>query len=247
MNSVDPRVKWFHERRFCLRDGDAPELTRASGDSGFVAHLVACTHGATGWDWSFRLVKPGHGWAFVSDGRLSLFLDEPGQYVPEDAKVGDLVAVRLPRARENLHPHRFTLFGGQGGPTVGQGFRKLFLPIAWDVAPLLVETFSGRAGDGLRFGLYVANSPLDYARADAAVLDVGRADESAVLKVLEAFAAAHPTAFQKRGLPYGTQVGPLGLPTAEAFSQADLADGYGWRRSREAVQAGEMDRLASLR
>lgn len=238
MSSVDPKVKWFHARRFCLRDGDGPELARASGDSGFVAHLTACTHGATGWDWSFRLVKPGHGWAFASDGRLSLFLDEPGQYVPDDAKVGDLVAVRLPRARENLHPHRFTLFGGQGGPTVGHGFRKLFLPIAWEVAPVLVETLAGRAGDGLRFGLYVANAPLDYARADAAVLDVGQADESAVVKVLEAFAAANPTAFGRRGLPHGTQAGPLGLPMAEAFSKADLADGYGWRRSKEAVQAG---------
>lgn len=235
---VDPRVKWFHTRRFCLREADGPELSRASGDSGFVAHLTASTHGATGWDWSFHLVKPGHGWAFASDGRLSVFLDEPGQYVPDDAKVGDLVAVRLPRARENLHPHRFTLYGGQGGPTVGHGFTKLFLPIAWEVAPVLVETFADRAGDGLRFGLYVANSPANYVRADAAVLDVGQADAAAVVKVLEAFLAANPAAFARRGLPYGTQEGPLQLPIAEAHSKQDLADGYGWRRSREAVQAG---------
>jgi hypothetical protein len=237
-SGVDPRVKWFHGRRFCLREGDGPELARASGDSGFVAHLTACTHGATGWDWSFRLVKPGRGWAFASDGRLSLFLDEPGQYVPEDAKVGDLVAVRLPRARENLHPHRFTLYGGQGGPTVGHGYKKLFVPIAWEMAPVLVETFAARAGDGLRFGLYVANTSADYARADAAVIDVGGADEAAVVKVLEDFQRANPTAFARRGLPHGTQLGPLELPVAEAFTRADLADGYGWRRSREAVQAG---------
>jgi hypothetical protein len=237
VTGVDPKVKWFHARRFCLRDDDGPDLSRASGESGFVAHLTACTRGATGWDWSFRLVKPGHGWAFASDGRLSLFLDEPGQYVPEEAKVGDLVAVRLPRARENLHPHRFTLFGGQGGPTVGHGYLKLFLPITWEVAPALVETMAGRAGDGLRFGLYVANAPKDYARADAAVLDVGQSDAAAVVKVLESFVGATPAAFAPRGLPYGTQAGPLDLPMAEAFSKADLADGYGWRRSKEAVQA----------
>jgi hypothetical protein len=234
----DPRVKWFHTRRFCLQETDGPQSPRASGDSGFVAHLAASTHGATGWDWSFRLVKPGHGWAFASDGRLSVFLDEPGQYVPDDAKVGDLVAVRLPRARENLHPHRFTLFGGQGGPTVGHGYKKFFLPVAWEVAPVLVETFAGRAGDGLRFGLYVSNAPSDYGRADAAVIDVGASDEAAVLKVLDTFAGANPAAFGRRGLPWGTQLGPMGLPMAEAFTRADLCDGYGWRRSREAVQAG---------
>jgi hypothetical protein len=238
VTTADPALQRFHAQRFALRDGEAPHLARASGDSGFVAHLSACTHGATGWDWSFRLVKPGHGWAFASDGRLSLFLDEPGQYVPEDAKVGDLVAVRLPRARENLHPHRFTLYGGQGGPTVGRAFTKLFLGIDWEVAPQLVERLAGRAGDGLRFALYVANSPADYARADAAVIDVGTSDEAGLVKALEAFTAAHPGAVRARGLPHGTRRGPLGLPTAEGLSRADLADGFGWRCSREALRAG---------
>jgi hypothetical protein len=54
-------VRWFHSRRFKLRPGEGPDLNRASGDSGFVAHLTACTQGATGWDWSFRLVRPGVG------------------------------------------------------------------------------------------------------------------------------------------------------------------------------------------
>lgn len=233
MSAPDPRVKWFHDTRFCLRERDAPPLPRASGDSGFVAHLAACTHGATGWDWSFRLVKPGHGWAFASDGRLSLFLDEPGQYVPDDAKVGDLVAVRLPRARENLYPHRFTLFGGQGGPTIGRGYLKLFLRLDWEVAPALVEYFAGRAGDRLRFGLSVANEPRDYARADGAVFDVGRSDEDALVEALGGFAQTHPGVLEVRGLPHGTQPGPLGLPSATATTRADLADGFGWRISRD--------------
>ena len=97
--STDPKVKWFHSRRFKLRQGEGPELNRASGDSGFVAHLTACTQGATGWDWSFRLVRTGAGWAFVSDGKLTVFVDEPGQYVPAEAKSGEVVALRLPRAR----------------------------------------------------------------------------------------------------------------------------------------------------
>ena len=137
--TTDPRVRWFHDRLFCLRQGETPTLSRASGDSGFVAHLSSSTHGATGWDWSFKLSKRGEGWSFAHDGKLTVFLDEPGAFVPADAKVGDMVAVRLPRARETLYPHRFTVHGGQGGPVVGHGFTKLFIPVTFE----LMVLFSG--------------------------------------------------------------------------------------------------------
>jgi hypothetical protein len=220
---------------FCLREGLPPVLPRASGDSGFVAHLASSTHGATGWDWSFRLVRQGVGWTFVSDGKLTLFLDEPGQFVPADAKSGDQVAVRLPRARENLFPHRFTLHGGQGGPVVSQGYVKMFIPVTFEAASGLVEALSSRWGDQLRFGLHVCNAPADFNRADSAIIDVGPHDERGVVKVLEAFWRQHPSAFVKRGRPYGTQDGPLGFPKAQTTIRADLADGYGWRRCQEAV------------
>ncbi len=249
--STDPRVRQFHSRRFSLRVGEPPDLSRASGDSGFVAHLTASTHGATGWDWSFRLVKSSAAvhagnktslaqseWAFISDGKLSVFVDEPGQYVPSDARPGDQVALRLPRARENLFPHRFTLNGGQGPVVVGQGFTKFFLSFAFELAGPLVETFASRLGDQLRFSLAVSNSPLDFAKADAAVLDVGANDLAGVTKVLEAFAVAHPRGLVSRGLPQGTQPGPLGLPIATVVARADVADGYGWRRATEAISAG---------
>ena len=236
-DGTDPRVRWFHSRRFKLRPDEGPELHRASGDSGFVAHLTATTQGATGWDWSFRLVRPGRDWAFVSDGKLTVFVDEPGQYVPADAKPGDVVALRLPRARENLHPHRFSLCGGQGSCVVGHGFAKLFLPITYAAAPALVEACASKAADQLRFTLHVANSPLDYERADAAVLDVGPQDEPGMLRLLEAFLREHPDALVGRGVPYGTLPGPLHLARAEAKDRSDLCDGYGWRRSAEAVAA----------
>lgn len=235
---VDPRVRWFFEHRFCLREGASPEQGRASGDSGFVAHLTAMTHGATGWDWSFKLVKPGPTWVFVSDGRLSLFLDEPGQYVPADARLHDAVAVRMPRARENLYPHRFTLHGGQGGPVVGSsGFTKFFLPVTYEAAPRLVEACAGRLADQLRFGLCVANHGNDFARADAAMVDVGPSDEAGVVKLLEAFVKANPDALARRGRPFGTAEGPLGLAKTHGATRADLADGYGWRRAHEAAAA----------
>lgn len=232
----DPRVRWFHSRGFCLRAGDPPDLPRASGDSGFVAHLAASTHGATGWDWSFRLVRPGNGWAFVSDGRLTLFLDEPNQYVPAEARPQDLVAVRLPRARENLYAHRFTLYGGQGGVVLGPRFSKFFVPIRFESASSMVDHFSGKGGDTLRFSLHIANAPADFERADSAVIDVGSSDEPGVTKLLESFARTYPEAFKVRGMPHSTVPGILGLPKGEASGRADVGDGFGWRVSAEAAQ-----------
>ena len=238
-DSADPRVSGFHSRRFCLRPGDEPELARASGDSGFVAHLSACTHGATGWDWAFRLVRTGPGWGFVGDGRLTLFVDEPGHYVPADAKVGDAVAVRLPRARENLWPNRFSVHGGQGGPGSSHPYAKIYLPVKFTAAPALVESFASRLADQLHFGLYVSNAPADFERADSAVVDVSLRDEVGVVRVLDAFLTAHPDALASFAPPHGTTPGPLGLARAEAGpGRADLCDGYGWRRSHEAIAAG---------
>lgn len=237
--TTDPRVRWFHDRLFCLRQGETPTLSRASGDSGFVAHLSSSTHGATGWDWSFKLSKRGEGWSFAHDGKLTVFLDEPGAFVPADAKVGDMVAVRLPRARETLYPHRFTVHGGQGGPVVGHGFTKLFIPVTFESAALLVEAFSSKWADQLRFGLSVANAPTDFSRADSAVVDVAPGDEPGIVKLIDAFLRLHPKALVARGLPYGTAQGPLGLPKAEGKGRIDLADGFGWRKSAEgATQPG---------
>ena len=242
---VDPRVRLFHSQRFTLRSGLEPVLPRASGDSGFVAHLSACTRGATGWDWSFRLVKAGTGWSFISDGKLSVFVDEPGQYVPVDAKPSEQVALRLPRARENLYPHRFTLCGGQGPAVIGHGFTKVFLPVSFEQAPTLVEAFASRLGDQLRFSLSVANSPQDFERADSALIDVGAADQGGVMRALESFALGHPAAFRLRGLPYGTRTGPLGLPVGQGVDRGDLCDGFGWRKAQDAVAAGDSE--ANLR
>ncbi len=210
----DERVKSFRDRMFCLRSVAAPNLQRASGDSGFVTHLSMSTHGATGWDWSFRLLRQGAGWSFVSDGKLTLFLDEPGQFVPTDATPGSQVAVRLPRARENLFPHRFTLHGGQGGPVLPHGYAKLFLPVTYEAAASLVEAFSSRWADQLRFGLHVANASPDFDRADSAIVDVGPQDEAGVIKLLDAYLRQHPKAFAPKGRPYGTVDGPLGFPRA---------------------------------
>ena len=55
-------------------------------------------------------------------------------------------------------------------------------------------------------------------------------DRAAVTKLLAALV--------HRGLPHGTEAGPLGLARAVGQGKADLVDGYGWRRSHEAVASG---------
>ncbi len=229
MRASESKVRSLRDKAFSLRESSAPRLVRASGDSGFVAHLVRSTRGATGWDWSFRMLKNGRDSATVTDGRVTVFLDEPGQFVPTHAKTNELVALRLPRARENLFPHRFTLYGGQGGVTTSGAFAKVFVPVTVEAAPLLIEAFAGRLADPLRFALSVSNSPVDYDRADSAIFDIPEKEEGDVLKVLEKFLALHPKAIVPRGVPLSTIVGRLNLPRATGQGRSDLADGYSTR------------------
>jgi hypothetical protein len=98
-----------------------------------------------------------------------------------------------------------------------------------------VEACSSKWADPLRFSLYVANSPHDFERADSAIIDVGPDDEPGVVRVLEAFVRQYPSALAPRGVPYATTPGPMSLGRTEVKDKTDLCDGFGWRRSEEAV------------
>ena len=235
---LDPRLRGLHSQKFCLRRGDPPPKSRASGDSAFVSHLNACTQGATGWDWSFRLVSVSREVAWVTDGKVRLYVDEPRQYVPATAKPGDQVALRLPRIRENLFPGRFTLNGGQGPVVIGESYTKFFLPLSFEAAPLMVEMACSKPSDQLRFSLHIVNSPADYERVDTGVIDVGAADLQGIVRLLQAFQQSHPGLLTPKGNPFATVPGPLGFPVATAAGRADLADGYGWRRVSESLARG---------
>ena len=138
-------ASWMLTQWFFRRVGAAIKPGRASGDSGWVSHLQSLTRGAGGWDPGYTLVRVGESdgftgrqgkWAFVSDGRLSLFLDEPGQFTPPNAALGAQVSVRVPRARENLVPHRFTLLGSNGKAPVGEKMSKVFVAATLEGAAL---------------------------------------------------------------------------------------------------------------
>ncbi len=241
---------WMLSHWFFRRVGTAPRGGRASGDSGWVAHLQALTRGASGWEPGYTLVSAGESdgvsgrrgqWAFVSDGRLSLFLDEPGQFSPPAARPGDKVSVRVPRARENLHPHRFTLLGAQGGAQI-EPLVKLFVAATLEGAAQLVGSLSGRSADGLRFSLFVGNEPRDFQRADNLVLEVGARDEQAGLKLLSEFFRGQPARLLPLPAPLQTQPVFPGFARAEVNAREEVADGF-FRRRADHLAAGVLDAL----
>ena len=242
---------WMLSRWFFRRIGTAPRAGRASGDSGWVAHLQSLTRGASGWEPGYTLVRVGDSdavtgrrgqWAFVSDGRLSLFLDEPGQFAPPTAVPGDRVAVRVPRARENLVPHRFTLLGNQGAPASSEPMVKLFVSGTLDGAAQWVAHLSARAVDALRFSLFLGNEPRDFQRTDNIVLDVAARDEVASLKVLSEFFRGQPARLLPLPAPLNTQPVFPGVARAETSGREDVADGF-FRRRADQLAAGVLDGL----
>ncbi len=240
---------WMLSRWLARRPGNPPRGGRASGDSGWVAHLQSLTRGASGWEPGYTLVRLGESdgvtgrrgqWAFVSDGRLSLFLDEPGQYSPPAARPGEKVAVRVPRARENLTPHRFTLLGNHGAPQPGEKMSKLFVAATLDGAAQLVATLSARSADGLRFALFVGNEPRDFDRTDNVVMDVAARDEPAAVKLLTEFFRGGKLNAAKAPLQAAAIV--PGMAKAETIAREDAGDGF-FRRRADHLAATVLDAL----
>ncbi|MBX7099907.1 MAG: hypothetical protein K1X89_19480 [Myxococcaceae bacterium] len=217
---------------------------RASGDSGWVAHLSSLTRGAHGWEPGYRLTKQGQlegpwgsKYAYVSNGTITLYLDEPGQLHPADAHVGDPVAARVPRARENLTPHRFTLLGGQGGPRPNEARVKLFLGATLEGATALVQLLATRAVDPLAFALSVGNEPRELERADSVVLDLPPRDEVPVTRLVLDAVRANPGWVRHQPAPLFTRQVAPGVARADTRHAADDADGYGWRWSYHLADA----------
>lgn len=217
---------------------------RASGDSGWVSHLSSLTRGAHGWEPGYTLVRQGQGdgpwggkFSYVNNGIVTLYLDEPGQLHPGDARIGDPVSARVPRARENLTPHRFTLLGGQGGPRAGEPRVKLFLCATLDGSASLVQLLASRAADPLAFSLSVGNEPRELDRCDAVVLDIPPRDEVGVTRLVVDAVRSHPAWVLAESAPLFTRAVVPGVARADTRHAADDADGYGWRWSYHLADA----------
>jgi HopA1 effector protein family len=192
--------------------------------------LAQTARGAVGWETGFKLVKVGAGWAFASNGQLCLFLDEAGQYTPRDARLGEGVAVQVPRVRENLVPLRLTLQGGAGGCEHGEPFVKLFVAATTVGARMVLEALAARPSESLAFSAYVCNEPKDYARADTVVVDVPRVFEASVVRLLGEAARASPDGLRPL-VPLFARELMRGISRAEALGREDKADGFGLRRA----------------
>lgn len=238
--------QFVHSRFFCRRKGAVPPKGRASGDSAWVYELSNAVRGAVAWEPGFKVTQAGGTWVFVSNGRISLFLDEPGQVLPTPAKEGQAVSVRLPRLRENLHPYRMTVRGGRGGVSGAEPFSKLFVSVNQGGAVSWARHLVSRGSEKLAFEAALVNAPDDYDRLDTLVVDVPRRDEEAVTRWLREFARTHVYTVR-----VGTPLFAAGLDVgiscaAGTLGPEDVADGYGKRQSGaladavwEGVLAGE--------
>jgi len=200
---------------------------RASGEPAFVAALTAAAHGAACWEPGWRVVKSDESWAFVSNGRLNVFVDDRACLEPRGAADGAAVQVRLPCARENLAPGFFYLFGRAGPIDRQAGHLKLYLNLAPAGAAPLVEALArGPRLERLKFEAKVANSPAAYCRVDTALLYVEPPSYAGLLGFLRGLRRSHP-AWWREGTPlFARELGtglalaevPPGLP-AESFGR----------------------------
>jgi hypothetical protein len=209
----------FYSRYFSRWQPLAHQRTRysdrASGEPAFVAALTAAAHGASCWEPGWRVVKSDPSWAFVSNGRLNVFVDDRCQLEPSGALDGAAVQVRLPCARENLAPGFFYLFGRAGPIDRLAGHLKLYLNLAPAGAAPLVEALSrGPRLEALKFEAKLANSPAAYCRVDTALVYVEPDSYAGLLSFLRGVRRSHP-AWWREGTPMFTRALGTGLAMAE--------------------------------
>ena len=245
---------YVYARYFCRWEPGAAARTRysdrASGDPSFVATLVAAAHNATCWEPGWKVVKADADWAFVSNGRLNLFVDDRAHLMPAGALVGEPAQVRMPCARENLSPGFFYLVGRAGPIDRQAAYLKLYLNLTCAGAAPLVEALSrGPQLERLRFEAKVANSPGGYCRVDSALVYVEPRSYPGLVSFLRAQRRAHPSRWRDETPLFTRALGP-GLAVAEA-APGHSKESFGQQRCRlvaeEVLRALEIGELAPAR
>ncbi len=222
--------RMVHTRFFCRRQGSAPLRQRASGDSGYVAHLHAAARGAAAWEQGYRLMERGDGTVTATDGRITLYFDDPSSVMPGTAAMGDAVTVRLPRVRENINSYRFTLKGGTGGIWASAPYSKIFVAVTMEGAVPLVRGLCQKPFDRFGFDAAFTNDPVDFERIDTLVIDVVKREEEPFLRALKEFLKANPNVV-RAGHPLFTFPVDRGVSFVSGMlTREDASDGYGQRR-----------------
>ncbi|MBM3267271.1 MAG: hypothetical protein FJZ01_06450 [Candidatus Sericytochromatia bacterium] len=246
----------LYARYFCRwspgRSGTSPA---AAGDPAFAARLVAAAGGARYWSDEWEAVEAGATHAFVTDGRITLFVDDLAEIRPRSPVAGQPVRLRLPCARPSLAPGFFYLVGPAGRFERSQPYPRLYLNVRPAAVPSLVRALLAEFGRRrIRFEAKFAGDPAGYRRVDPAVLYASQADLGRAVAAVRAVAAAHP-GWWRAGTPLFTL--PLGRGIAAAECPAEGAAGaesFGQHRCGllatgvlAALRAGDRRPMAALR
>lgn len=207
-----------------------------SGDSAFVSRLARATGGARYWDHGWRTVSAGHSYAFVSDGEIMLYVDDPDALWPPDQAAGAPASVQLPCARENLSPGFFYLIGTRGRFDRGRPYPRFYLNVAPEAAPdvaaALLSTLDAP------FEAKFANDPAAYCRVDPAVLYTGQHDYGATRATLLDLSDRHPD-WWREGTPLFSLPLATGIAAAECPREGEetgALESFGHHRCRLLAQ-----------
>lgn len=209
---------------------------RTSGEPAFVGALAAATRTAASWESGWSVVKSSESWAFVSDGKVCLFLEERRRMDPWQAREGASVRVKLPSARDNLWPGWFTLLGRAGGLPRGGPRVSLLLNLTADGAIRFAERLAADGKRPLNMEARFLNDPALYGRVDTGRVDVAPEELPALTAMVETFRSAHPACLRD-GRPLFTQPLAPGVALAQLLPGEERPEAFAARRARLLAEA----------
>lgn len=224
----------LYARFFCRwsPSGDPRGFDDPSGDAGFVAALEAAAGGACYWEPGWRVSKAGDDWAYVSNGRIHLLVEDRSGLLPPAAGPGDEVHIRVPCARPHWSPGFFYLVGPRGPLDPAARQSKLYVNLAPEGAVPLVAALA--AARKLLFEAKVVNAPVAFCRVDTALVYV----DPDSLRGMTSLLAALPASCLRDGTPIFTRELGRGIALADAPPAVteQVRESFGQQRCRLAAE-----------
>ena len=142
--------------------------------------------------------------------------------------VGEKVALRLPKGLDNRSPGYYTALGDRGLPPGGTRVR-VYWSLRAEGAAAAMEAVTGALNRrSTPFVFKILTDPSAFARCDAGVLYIDRANALGAVRIARAFAAARPDAVRDR-VPALTRSVGRGVSMAE---DPDDGESFGLNRCR---------------
>ncbi len=205
--------RWFVDWR-----APADLTAQASGDDRFVAELSALAGTKTSWVPGWTVRSRSGPTAFVTDGRVQLWVEAKDELSPKNARAGSPVRLRLPCARGCAAPGFFLFVSPHG--RAGSRHDKLYLHLTAAGGRAVIRRLSTLDA---RFEVKVANAPEAYFRRDAGVVYFEPHHRDRLVRALRPL-AANPKLF-KAAVPPMTHRLARGLAWVEADASTDTSFG----------------------